>query len=42
LPSVEHACGASTVNRKLSALGAFYTHAARDGVEIGELLMVWQ
>ena len=31
LPSVEHQCAESTVNRKLSALGMFYTHAARDG-----------
>jgi integrase/recombinase XerD len=30
------------VNRKLSAVGAFYTHAARDGVEVGELLTSWQ
>lgn len=32
LPSVAHHCTESTVNRKLSAVGAFYTHAARDGV----------
>ncbi|TCO15717.1 phage integrase family protein with SAM-like domain [Kribbella steppae] len=31
LPSVEHHCSASTVNRKLSALSAFYQHAARKG-----------
>ena len=42
LPSVEHHCGESTVNRKLSALGMFYTHAARDGVDVGELLASWQ
>ncbi len=30
LPSVAHHCAESTVNRKLSALGMFYTHAARD------------
>ncbi len=28
LPSVEHHCCESTVNRKLSALSAFYQHAA--------------
>ncbi|AOS91627.1 integrase (plasmid) [Mycobacterium intracellulare subsp. chimaera] len=42
LPSVQHHCTESTVNRKLSALGAFYTHAARDGVDVGELLVSWQ
>ncbi len=42
LPSVEHHCTESTVNRKLSAVGAFYTHAARDGVDVGELLVTWQ
>ena len=29
---------ASTVNRKLSALAAFYAHQARLGVDLGELL----
>ena len=42
LPSVKHHCTESTVNRKLSAIGAFYAHAARDGVAIGELLTSWQ
>jgi integrase/recombinase XerD len=42
LPSVEHQCAESTVNRKLSALGMFYAHAARDGVDVGELLVSWQ
>jgi integrase/recombinase XerD len=42
LPSVEHHCAASTVNRKLSALSAFYTHAVRHGVDLGELLVTWQ
>ena len=42
LPSVEHHCTESTVNRKLSAVGAFYTHAVRDGVDVGELLVTWQ
>jgi integrase/recombinase XerD len=42
LPSAEHHCGESTVNRKLSALSAFYQHAARNGVDLGELLVTWQ
>ena len=42
LPSVEHHCGEATVNRKLSAVSAFYQHAARNGVELGELLTSWQ
>lgn len=42
LPSVEHHCTESTVNRKLSALSAFYQHAARHGVDLGELLRRWQ
>jgi integrase/recombinase XerD len=42
LPSVEHHCGESTVNRKLSALSAFYQYASRSGVDLGELLVTWQ
>ena len=42
LPSVAHHCTEATVNRKLSAVGAFYPHAARDGVEVGGLLTSWQ
>jgi integrase/recombinase XerD len=42
LPSVEHHCGEATVNRKLSALSAFYQHAARGGAELGDLLRAWQ
>jgi integrase/recombinase XerD len=42
LPSVEHHCGETTVNRKLSAVSAFYQHAARHGVDLGELLTTWQ
>ena len=42
LPSVAHHCTESTVNRKLSSVGAFYTHAARGGVAVGELLTSWQ
>jgi site-specific recombinase XerD len=41
LPSVEHHVTAATVNRKLSALSAFYQHAARHGVDLGELLITW-
>jgi Phage integrase, N-terminal SAM-like domain/Transposase, Mutator family len=41
LPSVAGHCTESTVNRKLSALSAFYTHAARHGVDLGELLTTW-
>ena len=33
---------ATTVNRKLSAVSAFYQHAARHGVDLGELLTTWQ
>ena len=33
---------ASTVNRKLSALAAFYAHQARHGADVGELLTTWQ
>ena len=42
LPSVEEHCAAATVNRKLSAVSAFYQHAARHGVDLGELLTTWQ
>jgi site-specific recombinase XerD len=42
LPLVGHHCTESTVNRKLSALSAFYLHAARHGVDLGELLATWQ
>ncbi|MCT6733814.1 site-specific integrase [Rhodococcus qingshengii] len=42
LPSVDHHCGEATVNRKLSALAAFYLHAVREGVDVGELLTTWQ
>ncbi|WP_345581587.1 tyrosine-type recombinase/integrase, partial [Nonomuraea rosea] len=41
LPSVEQHVSASTVNRKLSALSAFYQHASRHGVDLGELLITW-
>lgn len=42
LPSVEGHCSAVTVNRKLSAVSAFYQHSARHGVELGDLLRSWQ
>ena len=42
LPSVPYHCTETTVNRKLSAVGAFYTYAARGGVDVGELLTSWQ
>jgi len=42
LPSVEPHLGAATINRKLSALAAFYQHQARHGVGVGELLTTWQ
>nr|WP_232532789.1 site-specific integrase [Nesterenkonia alkaliphila] len=42
LPSVGHHCTEVTVNRKLSALSAFYQHAARHGIDLGELLRTWQ
>ncbi|ABD11427.1 hypothetical protein ThrDRAFT_04802 [Frankia casuarinae] len=41
LPSVEPAVSASTVNRKLSALAAFYAYQVRHGVDLGELLTTW-
>jgi site-specific recombinase XerD len=41
LPSVQAHVGESTVNRKLSALAAFYAHQARHGVDLGELLTTW-
>jgi site-specific recombinase XerD len=42
LPSVEPHLGAATINRKLSALAAFYQHQVRNGVDVGELLSTWQ
>lgn len=42
LPSVIAHCSEATVNRKLSALSAFYQHAARHGVDLGELMLAWQ
>jgi integrase/recombinase XerD len=42
LPSVQAHVSEATVNRKLSALSAFYAHQARHGVDVGELLVTWQ
>ncbi len=42
LPSAGAQVTASTVNRKLSALAAFYAHQARHGADVGELLTTWQ
>jgi integrase/recombinase XerD len=42
LPSVSAHVGASTVNRKLAAVSAFYAHQARNGTETGDLLAVWR
>lgn len=42
LPSVQAHVGASTINRKVAALAAFYAHHARHGVDLGELLTTWR
>jgi integrase/recombinase XerD len=42
LPAVQPQVGASTINRKLSAVSAFYQHQARDGADVGELLVTWR
>jgi hypothetical protein len=42
LPSVKAEVTASTVNRKLAAVSAFYAHQARNGAEVGDLLAVWR
>ena len=42
LPSVGGHCAEATINRKLSAVSAFYQHSARNGVELGDLLRSWQ
>jgi integrase/recombinase XerD len=42
LPSADAHVGASTVNRKLAAVSAFYAHQARNGGEVGDLLAVWR
>ena len=42
LPSVGSFCAASTVNRKLSAVAAFYEFHSRHGVDLAELLTRWR
>jgi len=42
LPSVLAHCSSSSINRKLSALSAFYEFHARHGVDLGELLVAWR
>ena len=42
LPSAAAEVGASTVNRKLAAVSAFYAHQARNGAEVGDLLAAWR
>jgi len=38
LPSAEHHCGVSTVNRKLSAVAGLYAFHARHGADLGDLV----
>jgi hypothetical protein len=42
LPSAVAHLGASTINRKVAVLAAFFAHHARDGVDLGELLATWR
>jgi integrase len=42
LPSAAAHVGASTVNRKLAAVSAFYAHQARNGAGVGDLLAAWR
>jgi site-specific recombinase XerD len=42
LPSAVPEVTASTVNRKLAAVSAFYAHQARNGAEVGDLLAAWK
>ncbi|MFF3159893.1 tyrosine-type recombinase/integrase [Streptomyces sp. NPDC057910] len=39
LPTVEHHCTASSVNRKLAAVSTFYEFHARSGIEVADLLV---
>jgi integrase/recombinase XerD len=41
LPLAQGHVAASTINRKLSALAAFYSHQVRHAVDVGELLTTW-
>lgn len=42
LPTLESVCTEATVNRKLSAISAFYEFQQRHGVDLGDLLTTWQ
>lgn len=42
LPTAESVCSEATVNRKLSAISAFYEFHQRHGVDLGDLLTTWQ
>jgi integrase/recombinase XerD len=42
LPTVEAVCSEATVNRKLSAISAFYEFHQRHGVDLGDLLTTWR
>ena len=42
LPSAAGQVSASTVNRKLAAVSAFYAYQARHGAEVGDLLATWR
>ena len=42
LPSAAPQVSASTVNRKLAAVSAFYAHQARNGAQVGDLLAAWR
>ncbi len=42
LPSGAAEVSASTVNRKLAAVSAFYAHQARNGAGVGALLAAWR
>jgi integrase/recombinase XerD len=41
LPAIGHHCSEATVNRKLSTVSIFYQHAARHGLDLGELITCW-
>ena len=42
LPTAAAEVSASTVNRKLAAVSAFYAHQARNGAGVGDLLAAWR
>src|ERR1700694_5747262 len=42
LPTADSVCSGATVNRKLSAISAFYEFHQRHGVDLGDLLTTWQ